>query len=159
MLRLNAWLSQQRFIDCKGCWTIDCKGCRYLLTCGSRSSRRCQVCEFTLENCSGAMICWIRSIVSGDIHLWRCLQETWRLTWKHLARACLWTTSKESFTGFCSWAEDTFFIRYEGGDLFNQHPCSSVGLDVCLFEECTLEVHMQSLVFTRGSPSMSWNPS
>ena len=44
-------------------------------------------------------------------------------------------------------------------DLFNQHPCSSVGLDVCLFEECTLEVHMQSLVFTRGSPSMSWNPS
>ena len=66
---------------------------------------------------------------------------------------------KTDFSGFCSWAEETFFIRYEGGDLFNQHPCSSVGLDVCLFEECTLEVHMQSLVFTRGSPSMSWNPS
>ena len=57
------------------------------------------------------------------------------------------------FSGFCSWAEETFFIRYEGGDLFNQHPCSSVGLDVCLFEECTLEVPIQSLVFTRGSPS------
>ena len=53
----------------------------------------------------------------------------------------------------------TFFIRYEGGDLFNQHPCSSVGLDVCLLEECTLEVPMQSLVFTRDSPSMSRNPS
>ena len=54
-----------------------------------------------------------------------------------------------------SWAEAAFFIRYEGGDLFNQHPCSSVGLDVCLLEECTLEVPMQSLVFTRDSPSMS----
>ena len=51
------------------------------------------------------------------------------------------------FSGFCSWAEETFFIRYEGGDLFNQHPCSSVGLGVCLLEEYTLEVHMQSLVF------------
>ena len=44
------------------------------------------------------------------------------------------------FSGFCSWAEETFFIRYEDGDLFNQHPCSSVGLGVCLWEECTLEV-------------------
>ena len=66
---------------------------------------------------------------------------------------------RTDFSGFCSWAEATFFIRYEGGDLFNQHPCSSVGLDVCLLEECTLEVPMQSLVFTRDSPSMSWNPS
>ena len=41
---------------------------------------------------------------------------------------------KIDFSGFCSWAEATFFIRYEGGDLFNQHPCSSVGLDVCQLE-------------------------
>ena len=52
-------------------------------------------------------------------------------------------------------SEEKFFIRCEGGDLFIQHPCSSVGLDVCLLEECTLEVPMQSLVFTRDSPSMS----
>ena len=35
---------------------------------------------------------------------------------------------RTDFSGFCSWAEETLFIRYEGGDLFNQHPCSSVGL-------------------------------